>query len=525
MIANKKEAKEKLLSGVNLLADNVKITLGPKGKNVILFNSEGKAYLTKDGISVAKQVGSKDVFEDAGIQIIREATAKTAKEVGDGTTTSTILSQALFNEGLKLLEKHSLTELKEGVQQATAKIKDKIKEYSKEVTFDFDTLKYIATTSANNEENIGKLVAEGFMQAGENGIVLFEESQNNATYIESIKGSKFNLGYASVDFITDLKRQEANYKDAKILLLDYSLESFEVVTPVLQEVVKTNTPIVIFAHNFSESVMRKFIINQSRIPNFNILPIRVIGYSENRTETIKDIASVTNGYVHIQNEPIQVLGLGECDRIITSATDTIIIRSEKAIDSLLESRIDYLLGRINNTIDEAVLKQLNERLARLVGRVSTIYVGGVTDVERKERYDRVEDAVCATKAALEEGICEGGGFTYLKIANELYSPDNSPVENLVYDAMTMPFKQLCINADLNEVDIISGMGDFNKGYNFYTDTYDNLFDCGIIDPAKVTRVALENAVSAVSMLLTTEAIVFNDKPQNILNLNHGICCN
>lgn len=525
MIANGNKAKEKLLEGVNLLANNVKITLGPKGKNVILFNNEGKAYLTKDGISVAKQVYSADVFEDAGIQIIREATAKTAKEVGDGTTTSTILSQFLFNEGLNILNKCSLSELKEGMLKAVNKIKEKIKEYSKEVTYDFETLKYIATTSANNDENVGKLVAEGFIQAGENGIVLFEESQGNFTYIESIKGSKFNLGYVATEFITDLKKQEANYHNAKVLLLDYSLESFNDITSILREVITTGTPLVIFAHNFSDDVIRKLIINQSKLSNLNILPIKVIGYSDNRTETIKDIASVTNSYIYSQNEPIQIIGLGECEKIISSATDTIIIRSNNSAEELLNSRIDYLLGRINNTADEATLKHLNERLARLLGRVSTIYVGGITEVERKERYDRVEDAVCATKAALEEGICEGGGFTYLKIANDLYSADNSISENLVYDAITMPFKQLCKNAELNEVDIIAGMGDFNKGYNFYTDTYDKLFDCGIIDPAKVTRVALENAVSAVSMLLTTEAIVFNENPQNILNLNHGICCN
>lgn len=499
-------AREKLLKGVNLLADTVKVTLGPKGKNVVLFDSEGKAYVTKDGVSVAKQIHSSNTSIDAGIQIIREATSKTAKEVGDGTTTCTIMAQSIFKEGLELLDTIPLTALKKGMEEAVSKVRNKIKEYSKDITFDFDTLKYIATTSANNDEAVGKLVAEGFIKASENGIVLFEESQGNSTYIESIKGSKFNFGYASSDFITDLKKQEVNYNNARVLLLDYSLDTFDVVTPVLQDSLQSNYPIIIFAHSFSEEVIRKMVINQAKV-GLKILPIRVLGYTDNRKETLHDIASVVNGYVCSQGEPVDTTVLGYCEHIIASMSDTIIMRSEDTSDDALKTRIEYLTGRIENESDEYALKYLNERLARLVGRISTIYVGGITEVERKERYDRVEDAVCATKAALEEGICEGGGYTNVKIVHSLLSSKTPKEEAIVYKAMLAPFRQLCINAGLDSSEILHRVVNGGLGYNFYTDKYESLYLCGVIDPSKVTRVAIENAVSAASMLLTTEAIV------------------
>ena len=520
MIHSGNVAREKLLEGVNILADTVKVTLGPKGKNVVLFNTEGKAYVTKDGVSVAKQIYSSDVSINAGIQIIREATSKTAKEVGDGTTTCTIIAQSLFKEGLELLNTTSLTTLKKGMEDAVLKVKNKIKEYSTDIVFDFDTLKYIATTSANNDETVGRLVAEGFMQAGENGIVLFEESQGNSTYIESIKGSKFNFGYASPDFITDLKKQEVNYNNARILLLDYSLDTFDVITPVLQDSLQNNYPIVIFAHNFSEEVIRKMVINQAKV-GLKILPIRVLGYTDNRKETLHDIASVVNGYVCSQRESIDTTVLGHCGHIITSMSDTIIVRNEDASDDALKTRIEYLTGRIENETEEYTLKCLNERLARLVGKISTIYVGGITEVERKERYDRVEDAVCATKAALEEGICDGGGYTNIKIAHSLLSAKTPKEEAIVYKAMMTPFNQLCINAGLNSSEILHMVINGGLGYNFYTDKYQSLYLCGVIDPSKVIRVAIENAVSAVSMLLTTEAIV----PPLENSINNGVLGN
>ena len=511
MIINGNLARNQILEGVNMLADTVKVTLGPKGRNVILFNNEGKAYLTKDGISVARHIHSDNSFVDAGIQIVREAAAKTAKIAGDGTTTSTIISQSLLKSSIKALEFFSPLELRAGMFKALNDIVAKIKEASKPVSFDFDTLKYIATTSANNDESIGHLVARGFTEAGENGIVLFEESQGDLTYINSIGGAKFEIGFLSTDFITDAKKQEVNYKDAKVVLFNYAINSFDTIKPVLQDAVaKDGYPVVIIAHDFSDIVIRKMLINQMRSDKIRILPIRVAGYTGHRKEVLEDIAAVVDTKVYYPGEDVELDKLGECGQIISNVMNTTIVRSDSCGMERLNERIDIIKGQIENETEPFLIENLNKRLAKLVGKISTIYVGGTTDVERKERYDRVEDAVCATSAALEEGICEGGGMTYFKIAMSK-NDDNDHGEMLVYLALTAPFKQLCINAELDFEEILRNIEkDPSKGYNFYTNEYENLLESGIIDPAKVARVAIENAVSVASMLLTTEAIVTNE---------------
>lgn len=512
MISNGNIARQDILYGVDLLANTVKVTLGPKGRNVILFNNEGKAYLTKDGISVARHIHSNNPFEEAGIQIVREAAAKTAKIAGDGTTTSTIIAQALLNSSIRALKSYSPLELRAGMFKALDTIVEKIKEKSRPVSFDFNTLKYIATTSANNDDSIGELVARGFIEAGENGIVLFEESQGDNTYINSIGGAKFEVGFLSTDFITDAKKQEVNYKDAKVALFNYSVNSFDIIKPLLQDAVSNDGyPIVLIAHDFSDVVIRKIIINQMRNDKIKVLPIRVAGYTGHRKEVLEDIAAVVNTKVYYPGENINISELGECSQIISNTSNTTIVRSDSCSDEKLQERIDIIKGQIENETEPFLIENLNKRLAKLVGKISTIYVGGTTDVERKERYDRVEDAVCATAASLEEGICEGGGMTYLKIVNESGSAIKGQGEVLVYSALLAPIKQLCTNAELDFNEILENISkDTSKGYNFYTDKYEDLFEAGVIDPAKVTRVALENAVSVASMLLTTEAIVSNE---------------
>jgi chaperonin GroEL len=504
-------ARQCITFGVDLLANTVKVTLGPKGRNVVLFNNEGKAYLTKDGISVARHIHSNDPFEDAGIQIVREAAAKTAKVAGDGTTTSTILAQTLMHKGLECLKTMSPIELKSGMNSALEKVVNKIKEYSKPVSFDFDTLKYIATTSANNEEAIGELVAKGFVEAGENGIVLFEEFQGERTYINSIGGAKFDIGFLSTDFITDAKKQEVNYKEAKVALFNYSVNSFDVIKPILQDAVSNEYPIVLIAHDFSDVVIRKMLINQMKNDKVRILPMRVAGYTGHRKEVLEDIAAVVESKVYYPGENINISELGLCSQVISNVSNTTIVRSDSCSTDKLDDRIDIIKGQIENETEPYLIEHLNKRLARLVGKISTIYVGGTTDVERKERYDRVEDAVCATQAALEEGICKGGGFTYLKIYRDIMKEDCSPSESIVYEALEAPFRQLCNNSGLDFATVLNDIPPtWDKGYNFFTDKYEDLYECGIIDPAKVTRVAIENAVSVASMLLTTEAIVSNE---------------
>lgn len=515
MITNGNIARREILKGVDTLADTVKVTLGPKGRNVVLFNNEGKAYLTKDGISVAKHIHSNNPFEDAGIQIVREAAAKTAKTAGDGTTTSTILAQALLHNGIEALETMNPAELKADMLNALDNIVEKIKQHAKPITFDFDTLKYIATTSANNDETVGQLVARGFIEAGENGIVLFEESQGDNTYINSIGGAKFEIGFLSTDFITDAKKQEVNYKDAKVALFNYSINSFDVIKPILQDAVKNDGyPVVLIAHDFSDVVIRKMLINQMQNDKIKILPIRVAGYTGHRKEVLEDIAAVVDTQVYYPGVPVDISTLGECSQIISNVSNTTIVRSDSCGMEKLNERIDIIKGQIENETEPFLIDNLNKRLAKLVGKISTIYVGGTTDVERKERYDRVEDAVCATSAALEEGIVPGGGLIYFNLYNE-YSNCPLPGFNVVYNSLIEPFNQLAYNAGLddNQLNMIkSGIIalDFEKGFNFATDSYEDFLESGIIDPAKVTRVAIENAVSVASMLLTTEAIVANE---------------
>ena len=517
MIKHGNEARLLIQQGVNILADAVKVTLGPKGRNVILYNNEGKAYLTKDGISVARHVSSTNPIEEAGIQIVREAAARTAQSAGDGTTTSTVLAQRLMEDGLlKLEEGITPMQLKQGMTTMTAKIVQKLIEQSTPISYDIDKLTYIARTSANNDEAIGKLVAQSFVDAGENGIVLFEESKGDKTYINSIGGARFDLGFASTDFITDAKRQEVNYKNAKVLLLDYSVNSFDIIKPTLSAAMNDNgTPLVIFAHDFSDLVIRKILINIARNPNVQVLPIRVAGYTGHRKEVLHDIAAVVNGLVFTPTDRIEYEWLGSCSQVISNAMNTTIVRNEDADSTQLEERIDIIKAQIDNEEEEFLKENLLKRLARLVGKISTIYVGGTTDVERKERYDRVEDAVCATRAALEYGISEGGGMTFLRIQKYfreiLEGLSVTPGEQMVIDCLSAPFEQLCDNACLS-VDNTLALLEQNPtlGMNFYSGELEDLKVAGVIDPTKVLCVSLENAVSVVSMLLTTECTITNE---------------
>lgn len=514
MILHGNDARLKVQEGVNMLADAVKITLGPKGRNVILYNNEGKAYMTKDGISVARHISSKDPLVEAGIQIVREASAKTAQLAGDGTTTSAVLAQKLLYDGLNQLDKGiTPIALKEGMLKTTNFITQVILNGSTPVSYNFDNLSYIARTSANNDSEIGKLVAESFMDAGENGIVLFEESKSDKTYINSIGGAKFEIGFVSTDFITDAKKQECNYKNAKVLLLDYSVNTFDIIKPALVAASKDNgRPIVIFAHDFSDLVIRKILMNQMRNPDVNVLPLRVAGYTGHRKEVLHDIAAVVNGVVYTPTDTIDYDDLGTCGQVISNTIDTTIIREEDAPDTKLQERIDVIKGQIENEEEDFLKENLNKRLAKLVGKISTIYVGGVTDVEKKEKYDRVEDAVCATRSALEYGVVEGGAMTYLRIYFGLKDmQDLTPGEAIVRDCLTAPFMQLCENACINPEDFLGDLEENQKiGINFYTGRLENLTESGIIDPAKVLITAIENAVSVVSMLLTTDCIVANE---------------
>lgn len=511
MIYNNEELRTKLLFGVNKLADTVASTLGPKGRNVILFSNENKAYMTKDGISVARHVKSSDSIAEAAIQIVREAANKTSESSGDGTTTSTILAQEMYKLGLRALKETTPIDVRNGMQHIVPTIKSMIKDNSININYDFDSLKNIAMTSSNGDESVSDIVANCFISSGRNGIVLFEESKSDKTYYECIGGSKFDLGVINTDFINDAKKQEARYTNAKVALFDFPINTFDTIKPLLSEAIKDNgTPIVMFAYDFSDVVIRKILINQMRNPDIRVIPIRVAGYTGHRKDILGDIASVVNGIVFNQQSTIDYNLLGRCEKVISNAVDTTLIRYDDMDDSMLNERIDLIKSLISNESERFIVDNYEKRLAKLVGKVSTIYVGGTTDVEQKERYDRVEDAVCATKAAIDYGICPGGAYVFNRIYKEFNKNIDSytPGSRVVIESLQKPFKVLCDNAFVDYDYIVTQLDDNeDKMFDFNLMKPIDVDKTTIYDPTKVLMDAVENAASVASMLLNVDYLI------------------
>lgn len=509
MIKYNKEARAALLQGVNMLADAVKVTLGPNGKNVILHNDEGEPYVTKDGVSVAKKVTSDDVFVEAGIKLVREAASKTAEEAGDGTTTSCILAQFLINEGFRILDEHpeySVNAFKNGMQIAYQVILNEIPKLKLKKR----DIENIATISTNGDKILGTLVSEAFSIVGKDGLVLFEESPNQETYVDSIEGTQIKNGYISSAFITDAQKQICSYDNALVLLINNTLTSLESIRPILAQVIK-KAPLLIIADDFSPAVLKDIIIN-NRKAGARILPIKTYGFGNGKYECLKDIQAVTGAYIYSELNEIDdnVQALGMCSKVVATMTDTTIVKSDMLDTTLLNKRIEDLKGRIKEEKDKNNIRVLREHLARLVGKKAVIYVGDVTEVAAKEKYDRVEDAVCAVKAALEEGVVEGGGITFLRINQKHSGTYNDGAFNagysLVFSALAVPFETLCANSGIGPISIIEKLKE-DEGYDFKTNSICTMKKLGIIDPYKVERCALENAISVASMILTTECIV------------------
>lgn len=517
MIQSGKEARESLLNGINVLANIVRTTLGPKGSTVVLHTPEGKAYTTKDGVSVARKVFDNDMMIDAGVQLVREATAKTAEVAGDGTTTSTILAQALINHCITQMNSGaSALSLKKGMESALADTVKLLKEkYSTPVGFDRKSLTDVATVSANNDSQIGELVAEAFMQAGEDGLVLFDMSPNEHTFTESISGMQIDSQLISPAFITNQRLQTAEYEakdhNVAILLIDDIVKNVqEMAQHVLNHTVSQQIPLILIAHDFSNGVLKEIIQNNVR-NNAQVLPLKADGYGVGKTECLRDIAALTGATIFDNTSTARYEGLGACKKIIVSKFKTVIVKADNVDASTLESRIEALKSRIEEEKEKFNKKQLKEKLAKLVGKMSIIHVGGITEAVAKEKFDRVEDAVCATRAAIEEGISLGGGVTYMKIYEELIEGKDTAFPNVVgytilLDALKAPFNQLCANCgDLSL--IFADAPEGCDGYNFLTDEWCNMKEAGIIDPTKVLRVALENAVSIASLIITTSGII------------------
>lgn len=525
MIQSGNEARESLMRGVDILADIVKTTLGPKGSTVVLHTPEGTAYTTKDGVSVARQVFDNDMMVDAGIQLVREATSKTAEVAGDGTTTSTILAQAIIRKCLNQMQynKVSALELKAGLEEALKDVTEvlKDKKYSTKVGFDKKSLTDIATISANNDSHLGELVADAFIEAGEDGLVLFDMSSNEYTTVETITGMQIGSQLLSPAFINNQRSQTAEYEEKEhpiaVLLIDNIVKDIQdMAQSTLNYAISKHTPILIVAHDFTPAVLKDIIKNNVR-NNTQILPIKAEGFGVGKTECLKDISAVTGAKIFDNTENSLYTGFGICKKVIVSKFNTTIIKcdSDKINPDELTLRIVALKERIEEEKDTFNKNKLKEKLAKLIGKMAIIHVGGITESIAKEKYDRVEDAVYATRAAIEEGVSIGGGLTYLNISDELQTTTTTET-NVGYlialEALSIPFNQLCLNCNENPVDIFTNIYKNpeltpNFGYDFFTDEFVDMKEAGIIDPTKVLRVAFENSISIAILIITTSGII------------------
>lgn len=517
MIEFNKDAHTHLLEGVNMLAEAVKVTLGPKGRNVILYDANLNPYMTKDGISVARKISSPNMSIDAAISLLREAAARTAEQAGDGTTTSTVLAQAIVNYGFNHVNTGSIPVLlKRGMDMAAIDAVKMLKEHhSIEVGFDKTSLKSIATISANNDSEIGELVANAFIEAGPNGLVLFEMSPTDKTYVETVEGMQIDSPCPSTAFCTDFGKKIAYYKNCRVLLLNTEVRHMSEIADICGKVFASKSPLVIVANEFSPAVLRDMVIN-IRKAGAKILPIKTTGFGDGKLECLKNIQSITGAAIYDSISEADTNGIGICASVTANSFKTNFVKHTTVSTELLDERVTYLKEQINTTTDTFTKKKLQEDLAQLVGKIACIYVGDYTEVSAKEKYDRVEDAVCATRAALEEGVSEGGGATYFRIGEYLqyreqqiqFSHKDIQIGyDIVRSALRQPLMQLCKNCGVpvEKVHITDVMG-----FDFLAEETCSLKERGILDPTKVLRSAIENAVSVASMLLTTECVVTPD---------------
>lgn len=501
-----KEARDLLQKGVDYLANAVKVTLGPRGKNVVLFNDEEQPYLTKDGVSVAKKVTSDNPLYMIGINMVREAAINTANEVGDATTTSTILTQAILNRGLDAINKgFNPLHIKKGMDDALQEILAIINKESEKVTP--EKLLQVATISANNDESIGKIAVEAINKAGEYGIIRLKDSPTYDTYIEVNEGFQIKRGYASSYFITDRQTNEAKYKDVLLCLADRDIDSESDIVPILKKAMSMKSPIVIIANDFSNRVM-DIMINNHFHHKVEVLAIKTPGFGEGRSAILEDISKLTNINVWKNKEQFDALNnIGYIEEVVSNIENTTITGKSKSDD--FDEYIGKLKEILNTTNDDNLYKRLEERLAMLTSGITNVYVGATTELEMREKKDRVEDSICATKVALEEGIVAGGGSVFMRIHDNIdyYDKGNDLNEGFyaVIDALKTPFVQLSLNSDYTPI----GQVTENEGFDFKDLEWCNLKEKGIIDPSKALKTAIKNAVSIASMIISTECIVLD----------------
>ena len=521
------DARDQLKKGIDTLANAVKVTLGPKGRNVIIEKKFGAPHITKDGVTVAKEVELADAYQNTGAQLVKEVASKTGDDAGDGTTTATVLAQAIVAEGLKnVTAGASPMDIKRGIDKAVAKVVDSIKGQAETVGDNYDKIEQVASVSANNDPVIGKLIADAMRKVSKDGVITIEEAKGTDTTIGVVEGMQFDRGYLSAYFVTNTEKMECEMEKPYILIYDKKISNLKDFLPILEPAVQTGRPLLVIAEDVDSEALTTLVVNRLR-SQLKICAVKAPGFGDRRKEMLEDIAVLTGGVViseekGLKLEQATIEMLGTADKVTVSKDNTTIVNGAGDKENIKE-RCEQIKAQIAATKSDYDREKLQERLAKLSGGVAVLYVGAASEVEMKEKKDRVDDALRATRAAIDEGIVPGGGVAYIRALDALEGFKGDNVDettgiDIIKRAIEEPLRQIVANAGKEGAVVVQkvreGKADF--GYNARTDVYENLHAAGVVDPAKVTRVALENAASIAGMFLTTECVIVEkkeDKPE------------
>jgi chaperonin GroEL len=516
------EGRDLLKKGVDQLANAVKVTLGPKGRNVILEKKFGAPHITKDGVSVAKEIELADPYENMGAQIVKEVASKTGDDAGDGTTTATVLAQSIINVGLKnVAAGANPMDLKHGIDKAVVEVVKNIKSQAETIDDDYSKIEQVATISANNDNEIGKLIADAMSKVKKEGVITVEEAKGTDTRVDVVEGMQFDRGYLSPYFVTDTEKMQTEFENPYILIFDKKISALKDMLPILEATAQNGRPLLIIAEDIDGEALTTLVVNRLR-GSLKVCAVKAPGFGDRRKEMLEDIAILTGGTVISEEKGLKLETatlemLGTADKVTVNKDNTTIVNGAGDKEAIKE-RVNQIKTQISNTKSSYDKEKLQERLAKLAGGVAVLYVGAPSEVEMKEKKDRVDDALCATRAAVEEGIVPGGGVTYIRAISAIENMEGSNEDEttgiqIVKRAIEEPLRQIIANAGKEGAVYVQkvkeGKGDF--GYNARTDKFENFFAAGVIDPAKVTRVALENAASIAGMLLTTECVIADKK--------------
>ncbi len=529
------DARDQLKKGIDTLANAVKVTLGPKGRNVIIEKKFGAPHITKDGVTVAKEVELADPYQNTGAQLVKEVASKTGDDAGDGTTTATVLAQAIVAEGLKnVTAGASPMDIKRGIDKAVAKVVESIKSQAEMVGDNYDKIEQVGTVSANNDPVIGKLLADAMRKVSKDGVITIEEAKGTDTTIGVVEGMQFDRGYLSPYFVTNTEKMECEMENPYILIYDKKISNLKDFLPILEPAVQTGRPLLVIAEDVDSEALTTLVVNRLR-SQLKICAVKAPGFGDRRKEMLEDIAILTGGLViseekGIKLEQATIEMLGTAEKVTITKDDTTIVNGA-GDKQFIKERCEQIKAQIASTKSDYDREKLQERLAKLSGGVAVLYVGAASEVEMKEKKDRVDDALRATRAAIEEGIVPGGGVAYIRAISALEglkgdNADETTGVAIIRRAIEEPLRQICANAGVEGAVVVQkvseGSADF--GYNARTDVYENLQAAGVVDPAKVTRVALENAASIAGMFLTTECVIVEkkeDKPEMPMNPGMG----